>query len=278
MLNENRDKICFWKVNYHCVYEKLSGNIMKCLLTDSTKSDSAKSDVDLALFIILPNQMFYVLTLPPRQILSFSSRYLVKAGDHNLKRRERSEQDIYPERFFVHEDYVDRKFINDIALIKLREEIKLSPFARTLCLPEKDEGDLAIPMKYGFVTGWGVTQALRHGEDPEPQNRYSTRLQYSAFTIQGGQLCANRSAIAFNSTVTFCAGDGKGGNDTCQGDSGGAFVREGKRGEDYRWVATGLVSWGLGCAQRNQYGYYTRVYPFTDWIKNTIKENTEAGD
>ena len=195
-----------------------------------------------------------------------------------MKRRERCEQDIYPERFFVHEDYVDRKFINDIALIKLREKVKLSPFARTLCLPEKDEGDLAIPMKYGFVTGWGVTQALKYSERPKPQSRYSTRLQYSAFTIQGDQQCANRSVIAFNSTVAFCAGDGKGGNDTCHGDSGGAFVREGKRGEDYRWVATGLVSWGLGCAQKNEYGYYTRVYPFTDWIKNTIKENTEADD
>ena len=206
------------------------------------------------------------------------SRYKVRVGDHNLERDERSQQEIAPEKFFVHQDYVDRKFVNDIALIKLEEEVELSPFVRTLCLPEKDEGDLAIPMKYGFATGWGVTQALRHGEDPEPENGYSKRLQYSAYTIQSDELCANRSAIAINSTVAFCTGDGKGGNDTCHGDSGGAFVREGKRGEDYRWVATGLVSWGLGCAQKNEYGYYTRVYPFTDWIKNTFKENTEADD
>ena len=172
----------------------------------------------------------------------------------------------------------DHNFKNDIALIKLEKEVKLGPFVRTLCLPEKEEGDLAIPTKYGFATGWGVTQALKPGERPEPQNRYSKRLQYSAYTIQSDELCANRSVIAINSTVAFCAGDGKGGNDTCQGDTGGAFVRQGKRGEDYRWVATGLVSWGLGCAQKNQYGYYTRVYPFTDWIKNIIKENTEADD
>lgn len=211
-----------------------------------------------------------------RRFKSNPGEYLVKVGDHNLLREERSQQDIHPEKFFVHQDYVDRKFVNDIALIKLKDKVELSPFVRTLCLPDKDEGDLAIPMKYGFATGWGVTQALKHGERPEPENRYSTRLQYSAFEIQSDELCANRSSlIGLNSTVAFCAGDGKGGNDTCHGDSGGAFVREGKRGEDYRWVATGLVSWGLGCAQKNQYGYYTRVYPFTDWIKNTIKENSE---
>ena len=56
------------------------------------------------------------------------------------------------------------------------------------------------------------------------------------------------------------------------------FNKERTTGEDYRWVATGLVSWGLGCSQKNQYGYYTRVYPFIDWIKNTIKKNTEADD
>jgi len=192
-----------------------------------------------------------------------------------LLREERSQQDIRPEKFFVHQDYVDGKFVNDIALIKLMDKVKLSPFVRTLCLPDKDEGDLAIPMKYGFATGWGVTQALKPLEEPKSENKYSTRLQYSAFAIQSDELCANRSVIAVNSTVAFCVGDGKGGNGTCHGDSGGAFVREGKRGEGYRWVATGLDSWSLGCAQKNQYGYYTRVYPFTDWIKNTIKENSE---
>ena len=192
-----------------------------------------------------------------------------------MLREEKSQQEIIPEKFFVHQQYVDRKFVNDIALIKLKQEVELSAFVRTLCLPEKDEGDLVIPKKYGIATGWGVTQALKPKEKPKAENRYSTRLQYSAFTIQSDQLCANRSVIAINSTVTFCAGDGKGGNDTCHGDSGGAFIREGRRGDDYRWIATGLVSWGHGCAQKDEYGYYTRVYPFIDWIKKTVKENTE---
>ena len=270
---------------------RLPKRIIKHLLhSDRTLIDSDKSgwngnylpfghDIGLLVFpLCMPLQIY--LRIGTFTYISYYpfSRYKVSVGDHNLERDERSQQDIDPEKFFVHQDYVDRKFVNDIALIKLTEKVELSPFVRTLCLPEKDEGDLAIPMKYGFATGWGVTQALRPGENPEPQNRYSKRLQYSAYTIQSDELCANRSEIAINSTVAFCAGNGKGGNDTCQGDSGGAFVREGKRGEDYKWMATGLVSWGLGCAQKNEYGYYTRVYPFTDWIKNTIKENTEAGD
>ena len=72
--------------------------------------------------------------------------------------------------------------------------------------------------------------------------------------------------------MTFRAGDGKGGSDTCQGDSGGAFVREIRRRRKLQWVVAGTVSWGEGCAQKDKYGYYTRVYPFIDWIKKTMEE------
>ena len=191
-----------------------------------------------------------------------------------MEKEEKSQQNIIPEKIFVHQDYVKSKFENDIALVKLSQKVELGPFVRTLCLPETDEGDLAIPTKYGIATGWGVTQALKPKELPDVDKQRSKRLRYSAFTIQNDQLCANKSSLQpFNSKVAFCAGDGKGGNDTCHGDSGGAFVREGKRGDDYRWVATGLVSWGLGCALPDQYGYYTRVFPFRDWIQETMRKH-----
>ena len=196
-------------------------------------------------------------------------------GDHHLGRDEKSQIDVEVMKIFVHQDYDDGKITNDIALVKLDKEVELGPFVRTLCIPDKDKGDLAIVKKYGIATGWGVTQALKPLQVPKEHKRYSDRLQYSAFTIQSDQLCANKSAeYFFNSTVTFCAGDGKGGNDTCKGDSGGAFVREAKRGDDFRWVATGLISWGEGCAQKDKYGYYTRVYSFIDWIKKTMEDNS----
>ena len=196
-------------------------------------------------------------------------------GDHHLGRDEKSQIDVEVMKIFVHQDYDDGKITNDIALVKLDKEVELGPFVRTLCIPDKDKGDLAIVKKYGIATGWGVTQALKPLQVPKEHKRYSDRLQYSAFTIQSDQLCANKSAeYFFNSTVTFCAGDGKGGNDTCRGEGGGAFVREAKRGDDFRWVATGLVSWSLGCAQKDHYGYYTRVFSFIDWIKKTMEDNS----
>ena len=53
------------------------------------------------------------------QIYYLFSRYMVKAGNHNLERDERSQQDIHPEKFFVHRDYVVRKFVNSALLCEL---------------------------------------------------------------------------------------------------------------------------------------------------------------
>ena len=155
--------------------------------------------------------------------------------------------------------------------MQLRENVKLGPSVRTVCLPRKTES-LLKPGKFGIVAGWGATQVLKLGEVPLKRKANSKVLKHSAFTIQSDELC-NKTKFHFNPKVTFCAGDGKGGNDTCKGDSGGSFVREALRDGGYRWVSTGLVSWGEGCGLPNKYGYYTRVAPFVDWIEKTIKDN-----
>ena len=142
--------------------------------------------------------------------------------------------------------------------------MELGEFVRTVCLPEKSEGDLAIPNKRGTVAGWGVTRPLKLGE----RVSLSKVLRHATFTIKRDQLCKNKSGIKFNSTTAFCAGDGKGNSDSCHGDSGGAFVREIRNS---KWVVVGVVSWGNGCAQKDQYGYYTRIHPFLDWIKETME-------
>jgi len=194
-----------------------------------------------------------------------------------LERNRGSEQRMTIKKIIAHDKYNPHNYQNDIALLQLDEPLELRPSVRTVCLPKKEEKDLAISNQHGTATGWGATRALKLGEKSK-KGDLSKVLKYASFKIQSEQLC--RKNARFNATVMFCAGDGQGESDTCHGDSGGAFVREAERGQDkrYVWVAVGLVSWGDGCAQKDQYGYYTRVYPFIDWIEKKIKKNSAKDD
>ena len=110
-------------------------------------------------------------------------RYLVKVGDYNLSRIETSQQEIVPEMILVHSEFKNSSCVDgDIALVKLSKKVKLNSFIRTVYLPKKEEGDLAIPSTSGVVTGWGTTRALRPGELAH-RSDISKVLRYGVFTI-----------------------------------------------------------------------------------------------
>ena len=52
------------------------------------------------------------------------------------------------------------------------------------------------------------------------------------------------------------------GTDSCQGDSGGPFACNGK--------LTGVVSFGIGCANAAYPGVYTRIQHYKEWIASNL--------
>ena len=211
----------------------------------------------------------------------FSFRFNVRVGDHNILKKEANEQDpITAQEIFLHEKYEHsaRTFYNDIALIKLKDEAKLGKNVRTVCLPKDSTEDLATAGENGFVAGWGFTQERKAGTQlTEAQlNSRSKVLRHTSLKVQANGVCKNSTKKFVNMTVMFCTDQGESGkSDTCQGDSGGPFVREryNPNLKGHRWTQVGIVSWGEGCADQDNYGFFTRIAPYVDWIKKTMNDN-----
>ena len=144
---------------------------------------------------------------------------------------------------------------NDIALLKISDAANLTP------LPLASAEQAGIMLADGEsvrIFGWGTALF-------GPNNPVSNTLLYTFVDVVGRARC--NTNVAFDGAITdtmFCAGFGY--SDACQGDSGGPAVGY-ANGAPF---LLGLVSWGVGCANRGFPGVYTNVTKFNGWINATI--------
>uniref|UniRef100_A0A8D2P9S8 Peptidase S1 domain-containing protein n=1 Tax=Zosterops lateralis melanops TaxID=1220523 RepID=A0A8D2P9S8_ZOSLA len=171
-------------------------------------------------------------------------------------------------RIFIHPDFNpkdEHNFNGDIALLELKTPVTLGPTLLPICLPDVTNTSFYAHGHIGYVSGFGVDK-----------NRISSDLKYVSLPAVAREKCqswldSNKKGIpmVFSENM-FCAGFLEGKQDTCQGDSGSVFTVLDR--ESGRWVATGIVSWGIGCA--TGYGFYTKILNYVDWINGIIKEDS----
>ncbi|XP_056152890.1 prostasin [Lampris incognitus] len=168
-------------------------------------------------------------------------------------------------RVVVPSGYVEPHQGEDLALVKLTTPVTWSDYIRPICLPSS--GALFPGGMLCHVTGWGDIR------NNVPLHGVGT-LQEVAVPIISQSSCQQMYNLQPNDKVDIlydmmCAGYQEGKKDSCQGDSGGPLVCQ---MVNKTWVQAGVVSFGLGCAQANQPGVYTKVSVFSDFIRLTIPE------
>jgi len=176
--------------------------------------------------------------------------YWIVAGQH----KKYGYDDPYYRKYeiskvIVHPDYrsVTRY---DIAILKTKEDIEFNDGVQPICLPPADQA-------YGedrtmfLASGWG---SLGNG--------WATHLMQVALPYISTNTCQGLLGSRSIHDSVICAGYLEGGKDSCQGDSGGPLATV----IDDRWTLSGIVSWGYGCAQRNQPGVYTHVAKYLHFI------------
>jgi secreted trypsin-like serine protease len=61
--------------------------------------------------------------------------------------------------------------------------------------------------------------------------------------------------LKFFKTTFVLKGYWQGGKDTCQGDSGTSVYVKGSVDDKRKYIASGITSYGDGCAEKNKPGY-----------------------
>jgi len=157
-----------------------------------------------------------------------------------------------------HPEYNRYTMDNDIALLKLAGEVVFTDYIQPVCLPTQG---LQVPVGTEcWITGWGETEAAP-----------TDILQEAVVEIVSNADCQNWSGLTI-SELMVCAGYRAGGIDTCQGDSGGPLVCVSSVDDDV-FILHGVTSHGIGCAEQDKPGVYTRMSEFVAWTEHTTSTN-----
>uniref|UniRef100_A0A2I9LPS1 Serine proteinase n=1 Tax=Centruroides hentzi TaxID=88313 RepID=A0A2I9LPS1_9SCOR len=158
-----------------------------------------------------------------------------------------------------HPSYGDRKHYNDIALIKVNNEIQFNRWVQPICLPPTSLASATLMGIPVTVIGWG-DQTFGGIRTPE--------LRQVTVSVMSRTLCNSSYSRLRDSSIDrgitdqfICAGVEAGGKDACQADSGGPLMMD-RNG----WTIVGVVSFGYSCARPNFPGVYTKVTSYLNWI------------
>ncbi|XP_066449505.1 tissue-type plasminogen activator [Eleutherodactylus coqui] len=168
------------------------------------------------------------------------------------------EQSFTVEQLYIHPQFDDYTFDNDIALLKLKSSsgscAMETDSARPACMPVRDQ---ALP-------DWTECEIAGFGKHEHNSAFLSKQLKEGRVRLFPDKLCTPQQLA--DRTVTanmLCAGDTVNQDDACQGDSGGPLVCP----IDGRMHLIGVISWGEECGVKDKPGVYTRVTRYIDWIE-----------
>ena len=204
--------------------------------------------------------------LSPREVtVVLGTQMLARAGD------DAPGTDMTASDIAIHEGYEAATLENDLAIIELASD---APTETTDAIGVAEPEDPLTPDPWWdagsilHISGWGAMQPLAPGQPPgDGDFDAALRVAQVPRLSDDADDCAPAFAATdpptfFASASMFCAGGDT--IDACAGDSGGPIAApDPLQGVDptdpSRWRLVGATSWGLGCAQPQYAGVYTRL-------------------
>nr|AAN71001.1 coagulation factor IX [Danio rerio] len=207
----------------------------------------------------------WVITAAHCLLGNHNGSFYIRVGEHDVSKIEGTEQNVDVIKLISHPRYNSKVslFNHDIALLRLRSPIRLTPTVRPICLgPMVFSNTLLQSGTLATVSGWGRVRF---------QGRSAATLQKIELPYVDRTVCKESSSDPITHFM-FCAGHSDSPKDACQGDSGGPHVMR----YHNTWFLTGIISWGEECAKKGKYGVYTQVGNYYRWIQHTMGVTTGA--
>ncbi|XP_057664004.1 venom protease-like [Diorhabda carinulata] len=184
----------------------------------------------------------------------------VRLGD-SLVKHERclgcSPKTYRVENITIHPEFSQIAYENDIALIRLDENVEYNLFIRPICLPMNEVLDETFVGEKIDIAGWGK----------DDSDEYSKLLKYITIPLRDKCVCSEEYELNL-SDGQLCAGV-MGGGDSCQGDSGGPMVWSRKESFVNKNYVIGIVSFGKESCGEGP-AVYTNVIHYIKWILDNI--------
>ncbi|XP_041921537.1 urokinase-type plasminogen activator-like [Alosa sapidissima] len=167
------------------------------------------------------------------------------------------EQSFSVTQLILHKGYehTGRDFNHDIALLRIEGPggkcAVRTETVRAVCLP---------PAHTRLPPGSSCTIA---GYGRDHTNAFTRYLKEGQVLLRQQSVCVQTAPEPEKVTDNMlCAASPDWNTDACQGDSGGPLVCE----VSGRMFLFGIVSFGQGCSERGQPGFYTRVTNYNKWV------------
>ncbi|XP_076655314.1 venom serine protease Bi-VSP-like isoform X2 [Halictus rubicundus] len=204
-----------------------------------------------------------------------SRLYMVRIGDLDLANGNDGAHpiDVDIEQKIVHPGYKKYRHVNDIAVLRLAQDVPFSVHLHPICLPlDESIRNKNFTGEFVHVVGWGATS---DNASEDISFAHSDELQETHIPVVSNAECRQalsqfRSAVIDNRVL--CAGFAQGGKDACKGDSGGPLMFPiNKFTDKVAYYQIGVVSYGHGCARPGYPGVYARVTEYLDFIVWALK-------
>ncbi|XP_058419458.1 granzyme A [Diceros bicornis minor] len=179
-------------------------------------------------------------------------------GAHSMDENEREKQIIVIKKEFPHPCYDEDTHEHDLKLLQLNKKAAINENVNILPLPKN--GNDVKPGTACRVAGWGQ---FRNQSPP------SDTLREVNVTVIDRKICNDPKHYNYNPVIglnMICAGNLRGGKDSCNGDSGSPLICEG--------TFRGVTAFGLPgkCGDPRGPGVYSLLSKeHLNWINKTMK-------